>query len=301
MLRGVADLWGPKWGKLGRVKRVCFYHSGCPDGFGAAWAVWSSWGGEGRYLSHTHQERVRARDHAGDLVVFVDIAPRNNELRQLAEAASHVIVLDHHLSSRDRYEAEPDLANTIEELGHTVLFDLDHSGAVLAWRYFMPDQPLPDLLACVEDEDLWTWKLPYSRQVNAALASYARRFDIWSELAARPIAELVKMGEPIVRAADMEVERILAQTHTVALGTRRIEAVNATYSRSTVGHQLSRRQSFGLPWGCVYRIQGGTVHATLYSIGEVDVSLVAREYGGGGHRNAAGFSVPLREWLERFV
>jgi nanoRNase/pAp phosphatase (c-di-AMP/oligoRNAs hydrolase) len=31
------------------------------------------------------------------------------------------------------------------------------------------------------------------------------------------------------------------------------------------------------------------------------VAKVAAAYGGGGHRNASGFSVTLREWLESFV
>lgn len=283
------------------MKKACFYHSGCPDGFGAAWAVWNAWGDRARYTSQSHHERIHARDYAGDLVAFVDITPRNNELRELAETAGQLIVLDHHLSSRERYQSDSELVNSVEEFGHTVHFDLDHSGAILAWRYFMPDEPIPDLLACIQDEDLWSWKLPHSREVNAALAAYPRRFEIWSELAAKPIADLVRMGEPIVRAREMEVDRLLAQTHTVSLGTRRIEAVNATQNRSAVGHELSRRQSFGPPWGCVYRVQGGTVHVTLYSIGDLDVSLVAAEYGGGGHPNASGFSVPLRDWLEHFV
>ena len=32
-----------------------------------------------------------------------------------------------------------------------------------------------------------------------------------------------------------------------------------------------------------------------------DVARIAAGLGGGGHRNAAGFSVSLAEWLERFV
>jgi nanoRNase/pAp phosphatase (c-di-AMP/oligoRNAs hydrolase) len=43
------------------------------------------------------------------------------------------------------------------------------------------------------------------------------------------------------------------------------------------------------------------VDVSIYSIGELDVSKVAERHGGGGHRNAAGFSVPLRVWLEQFV
>ena len=34
---------------------------------------------------------------------------------------------------------------------------------------------------------------------------------------------------------------------------------------------------------------------------ELDVAKVAEAYGGGGHANAAGFSVTLKQWLEEFA
>ena len=61
------------------------------------------------------------------------------------------------------------------------------------------------------------------------------------------------------------------------------------------------RARFGPSWGVVYRVVGDRVDASIYSIGDLDISKVAGGYGGGGHRNASGFSVPLRDWLERFL
>ena len=65
-------------------------------------------------------------------------------------------------------------------------------------------------------------------------------------------------------------------------------------------YELAKRAAFGHPIGVVYRLVGRTVEASIYSIGDVDVSAIARRYGGGGHRNASGFSVPLRRWLDEF-
>ena len=77
--------------------------------------------------------------------------------------------------------------------------------------------------------------------------------------------------------------------------------MNASTNRSQIGHELAQRAQFGRAWGLVYRVEGAEVYATLYSIGDVDVSRVAVGYGGGGHRNAAGFHVSLAQWLEDFV
>ena len=87
----------------------------------------------------------------------------------------------------------------------------------------------------------------------------------------------------------------------LSIGTDRIEAVNSTYQRAPIGHQLAERARYGKPWGLVYRVRANRVDATLYSIGDLDVASRAEQYGGGGHRNAAGFSVPLDTWVRDFV
>jgi nanoRNase/pAp phosphatase (c-di-AMP/oligoRNAs hydrolase) len=77
--------------------------------------------------------------------------------------------------------------------------------------------------------------------------------------------------------------------------------VNARTQRAEIGHELAERRAFGTPAGVVYRLTGGQVHVSLYSVADFDVSKIAGEHGGGGHRNAAGFTVTLREWLGRFL
>ena len=263
--------------------------------------MWKAWQGEGRFVARGHDDPLDARSLEGAQVVFVDIAPPNEALARLMDSALQVIVLDHHLSSRDRYLREPELAREADRGDHRILFDLSHSGAVLAWKYFCSDAEIPDLLRYVEDQDLWHWKLPRSEEVNAAITSYPRLFEAWSALARRPSSELALEGEPIVRANRVEVERVLTTAHPVAIGEQRVEAVNTTQNRSVVGHELAKRSRFKMPWGCVYRVVGQRVDASLYSIGDLDVSKVAQRFGGGGHRNAAGFSVPLGRWVADFA
>ena len=283
------------------MRRICFYHAGCPDGFGAAWAIWKAWGPAGEYRPRGHDDPLRPADFSGDQVVFADIAPPNAPLRQLGEKAAQVVVLDHHVSALERFNGEPDLADELAAQGHVVRFDLGHSGAVLAWQHFHPGEPLPPLLAYVEDQDLWRWQLPESEAVSAALGSYPRRLDVWDRLAAEPIERLAAEGLPIVRAQRMEVERALQNAHPVALGSLRLEAVNALFLRSLIGHELAKRRAHGLPCGLVYRMTARRVDCSLYSLGDFDVASLAARYGGGGHRNAAGFHVTLTDWLANFV
>ncbi|MBW2362902.1 MAG: hypothetical protein JRG84_18540 [Deltaproteobacteria bacterium] len=282
------------------MRRVCFFHAGCPDGFGAAWSVWRAWGDDARYVPRGHDDELRISLCEDALVVFVDIAPPNEALLPLAEVADRIVVLDHHVSAQTRFEA--DLAGKPALAGgdHHIHFDLDHSGAVLTWQYFHPGEPPPPILQYVEDQDLWNWKLPRTEEVNAALGSYSRDFETWSNLAVRPVEELADEGVPILRTQLREVERMLHDAHPIAIGTERIEGVNATYQRAPIGHELAKRATYGKPWGIVYRICADRINATIYSIGDLDAAAIAERYGGGGHRNAAGFSVPLRTWLDDF-
>jgi hypothetical protein len=148
---------------------------------------------------------------------------------------------------------------------------------------------------------LWNWSLPRSQEVNAAIGSYPRGFDVWTELTQRPWEELAAEGDPIVRSNRREVKRSLQSAHPLRVGELRLEGVNARYQRSQIGHELARRAAFGKAAGCVYRLTGDRVDVSLYSIGDVDISKLAADFGGGGHRNAAGFSVSLARWQNDFV
>jgi oligoribonuclease NrnB/cAMP/cGMP phosphodiesterase (DHH superfamily) len=280
--------------------RTCFYHADCPDGFGAAWAVWKAWGEEGNYLA-LHHDRPLEGELEGQIVVFLDMAPDLPTLRALSQRARQVIILDHHFSTRECYAAEPELTGALAERGHVIHFDLERSGAVLAWQHFHPGRTVPPLLLYVQDRDLWAEQLPQSDEVNAAISSYPRRFADWDAIALLPIEQLAREGAPLLRAQRVETERSLSFAHPVHLDGRRVEAVNERQNRSAIGHELAQRAAYRHPIGVVYRLSGERVDVSLYSVGDLDVSAIALRYGGGGHRNAAGFSVSLKEWLRDFA
>lgn len=76
-----------------------------------------------------------------------------------------------------------------------------------------------------------------------------------------------------------------------------VPVVNAPYMwASELGNELCQ----GEPFAATYY---DTAEARVFSLRSkddgVDVSEIASEFGGGGHRNAAGFRVPLDE-LEQF-
>lgn len=65
----------------------------------------------------------------------------------------------------------------VELLGGRLLirFDLDRSGAAIAWEHFNRDAA-PDLIRYVEDRDLWRWSLPDSEAVSEAMGVWLSSF-----------------------------------------------------------------------------------------------------------------------------
>ena len=77
-------------------------------------------------------------------------------------------------------------------------------------------------------------------------------------------------------------------------------AANApAFLASDLGHELANKSgTFGLVWSMA---GDGQIHCSLRSNGDYDVSAIAKAFGGGGHRNAAGFSTDidtLMSWLK---
>ena len=120
----------------------------------------AAWGEDALYVARGHDDTLRPADYAGDHVLFARHRAPAHAWKGLAEQTERLVVLDHHVSARDRYLADPSLAGRVADNGHHVVFDLAHSGAVLAWQHLHPDRPLPELLAYVEDQDLWRLRCP---------------------------------------------------------------------------------------------------------------------------------------------
>jgi uncharacterized protein len=61
---------------------------------------------------------------------------------------------------------------------------------------------------------------------------------------------------------------------------------------SDAGHELAQGEAFG---GCYWDTPRGRVFSLRSTDSGIDVSEIAKLYGGGGHRNASGFRVSYQQ------
>lgn len=258
------------------------YHANCADGFGAALAAWLKFGDGASYLPVRHGDAM-PEIPSGSRVAIVDFSFPRQQLIELERRCSELLVLDHHKS------AQADL----EGLSFA-RFDMDRSGARLAWEHWHPGTPLPDLLAYVEDRDLWRWALPDSREVSAALACYPLDFAVWRDLQ----TDLLKQeGRAIFRYQQTLIERASSRARLVEIAGHLVPVVNSCMLQSEIGDELCRVH-FEAPFSGVYSVKSDGRQAwSLRSHGEFDVSAIAAQFGGGGHRNASGFAMEVGQHL----
>lgn len=99
---------------------------------------------------------------------------------------------------------------------------------------------------------------------------------------------IIAQGNAILRALDKHVDGQLKNASRIKLGGHVVPCINTTYAVSELVGTLAESAHFAVGW---FQRQDGRFVYSLRSRGDFDVSDVAKAFGGGGHRNAAGFTV----------
>ena len=252
---------------------IVLYHSDCSDGFGAAWALWKKFpAAKFNAVKHGYPPPAKLE---GQHIVMVDFSYNRPILETMAQQAASLLVLDHHVTAQEALAGLP-----------FAYFDLKKSGAVLAWEW-AHQQPAPWLLQYVQDKDLWTWALPASREINAALASYPYDFHVWDSLRQDT---LEAEGRAILRYETELVGKIAASAAVFSFQGALVPVAQSSVLTSQIGERLSKDHPFCVIW----HDRDGRRYYSLRSRDDgADVAAIAMQYGGGGHTHAAGFSIPL--------
>lgn len=258
--------------------QIWYHGENCRDGFGAAYAAWKLWGDRPTYLAL--EDRVSPPPHtAADAIYILDFSfKKRATMVQLEKEVASLTVIDHHASAQRELAGLP-----------FAIFDMEHSGAVLAWQHFHPRQEVPELLRYVQDRDLWLWEMSESREVNYALRAYPLGdFELWDRLnTSVGIGRLKIEGRPIVRFMDQVIrEDALGKAFELEIAGESFAVVNSPIFRSEIPDALRQR---GAAASATYADGPGGRGWSLRSDGSVDVSRIAEAFGGGGHAESAGF------------
>ncbi len=271
---------------MASAKTVVLYHANCPDGFGGAYAAWKKFSENALYLPVSHGEKP-PQEIGGAHVYLIDFCYPRAIMEEITKRAAEVTVLDHHLGVQDVVESIPE---------H--VFATDHSGATIAWSYLHPHEPVPALLRYVEDGDLYRFSLPDTHAILSYVYTEPFDFPSWDSLRekledAATRAKLVEKGtlyyahhQHIVKKIAESAKRVLFEGYPCYLASA------SRFFASDVGHTLIEKLP---PLALILSARVDGIRVSLRSNGDVDVSALARKYGGNGNPQAAAFSIPYRD------
>lgn len=255
------------------------YHANCTDGFGSAYSAWKLLGNRAEYHARSHG--APPPDVTGKNVVILDFSFKNDVTKKMIEEANELLVIDHHKSAMVELH---DISNTI--------FDMNKSGATLAWDYFHPGKEAPKFIQYITDRDLWKWELPYSKEFSAAFDMVPFEFEEFEKFEDDSVFDdAVKRGSYILAYSKTVVKKVCDKASDRYLDGKHVMVVNASHWMSEIGARLSPDCDYAMIW--YYDHNDRDIKVSLRAFHDtIDVSEVSKKFGGGGHKKAAGFRLP---------
>ncbi len=265
------------------------YHGYCFDGFTSAWIARNAGVPEENIFPVTYGGKVP--EVPGDAkVLMVDFSLPRDGLQMMHAAVDDLIVLDHHKS------AEAQLHGL-----DWAYFDMNESGASLAWKFFHPDDPATQFVQYIREHDLWRFELQDSAEVRGYIRSYTMTYQNWDELNTTlrmDFAVAQQEGAAIKRAHEAAVSAMCENVVILEIGGYVVPVVNATIYFSEVATRLLKLHPTA-EFAAYYMDRADGVRQWgMRSRSEFDCSAVAKRYGGGGHMQAAGFTTKVPRILE---
>lgn len=268
---------------------LCLHHNDA-DGRASAAIVRRALGEKVRYYEMDYGEPVPWDEiELTDKVVMVDFSLPAAEMIRLVEMTEFVWI-DHHISSLEMMAGIADDWPGLRDVGD--------AGCVLTWKYFFPGEPIPRAIVLIGDRDIWRWAEEDTGPFDEGLYQRDTRpenDELWQPLLdddRKLLQELIAEGEILRQARLLDIRRTVQKFgFEVNFEGYRTLAVNAR-SSGDMG-AIIRQQGYQIAYCYVEIWRDGRLvtMVTLYS-DEVDVSQIARKFGGGGHHGAAGFSFP---------
>jgi len=246
-------------------------------------------------------------------IYIVDFSFKKEDLYLLSEGVNNIRLIDHHASAfrnlvDENYEVKKDSVEQfiIKDIAGMckiqVILNNNESGASLCYKSLIDpcikgDSKLPRLVRYVKDYDLYRFTYRGTKAVNKYLKMQEKStYRFLSLLHKFEDADFHKKviitGESILQYEEsLEEELISAGKTPIYISGVSGLCVNAPGSlASSIGTKLAGKSgTFGATW---FQAANGGVKFSLRSIGDsCDVGKLAETMGGGGHKNAAGFSM----------
>jgi oligoribonuclease NrnB/cAMP/cGMP phosphodiesterase (DHH superfamily) len=265
------------------------YHNNCQDGFGSAWIVWRYLKTDATYLGVAPDRLPPLSQFKNKYVIILDVSIPVEYLEDIKKVAKNVLLVDHHNTYTD------DLINH-----KNAIFDLEHSAIYITWRVFFPDEKIPQFLRYIEDNDLGKYEIKKTEAFVSAIGTKLPFHNIdffksWDKLLNNAFVDsLIQDGIKYQEYKNYLLKRNMHIAEPMNIANYKVLVANfgTVGLASDLGNKISEQHpdyDFVILWSY------NTSHKE-YSImlrtrnNDVDLSGIAKIFGGGGHPRAARFT-----------
>lgn len=290
----------------------CFYHNDL-DGICSAAIVNLWWNSELRLLQDgTTVEPVEFipmnynkvfpinKILKNELVIIVDFSlQKSGEFEKLLEITNEVIWIDHHKTAIDKFSHIACKGTRKDGV----------AGCVLTWEYFFTNSPLPRIVEMIGHYDIWNFS-KYGKDLNKLQAGiktvdYSPTSPNWkkwtkTDLVVNELFQCEVLDDDVELLLNCGITALQYRTnlnrelveswafYTSFEGYRAI-ACNVGSAYSSQVFDIVDDNTYDIM--LVFNFDGCMFSVSIYTKKDIDCSEIAKKYGGGGHKNAAGFQV----------
>jgi len=215
----------------------------------------------------------------GEMLYILDFSFKPEVMEQISRKTTGIVWIDHHKTA---------ISYDYNFAGR---FDINRSGCELTWDYFLQTKP-PMAVQLIGDYDTWQFKFgEKSEFMNLGIKLYPHQpeDEIWAHLLSTNHEEdldiLLNEGKICRTFRDM-----ICSDYAKAQG---FETEFDGHKAFAMGLYMFGSKAFAqkikeYPLCISFEFDGKNYTIGLYSE-QIDVGNLAKKYGGGGHRGAAGF------------
>lgn len=217
--------------------------------------------------------------HKNEIVVFTDYCAPRKDIEKILEKTPNVYLIDHHIS-------------TIEDMKGLKLKglqDINFSSCELMFKFFKPNEKLPLYVQRLGDFDCWRENKNEGYKFVLALQAFGLTPDgkIW-DIAENKLDKLMTIGNLLFSSIEKENKEKEDKIFKLKFEGLNFLAINHNDRGAWCFESHPEKDKVDALLS--FHWTGEEWNISVYAVKDnVDVSKIAKKYGGGGHIKASGF------------
>jgi uncharacterized protein len=225
---------------------------------------------------------------SGETIFVVDFS-FPNDIMQMFNEKHDLVWIDHHKTAIEAIENPGEIEG---------LRTIGLAGCELTWAYLHPAEKYPEIVRLLGRYDVWdksvpeAWPFQLAAQLN--LPDPKEEMFGWENMLTSDNVEAwIKIGEKLKEYQDKQNSHYAKwQSYEVEFEGLRFVVMNRMRGSGLFDSVYDESKHDGM---LAYMFTGEVWSYSLYGTKEdVDLSEIAKKYGGGGHKNACGFQSDIK-------